>query len=682
MNPPMLPPLAYIGPGAGFAFLGSFLTLLVAFLLAFSSFLTFPFRALAGFLRRKRAGVKARVDRVLIVGLDGLDPSVAGRWMDDGLLPNLAQLRDRGTFTELESTCPPISPVAWSSFATGTNPGKHNIFDFLNRDLKSYLPELSSSRIRTDRKGRPEISLLRKSRPFWTVLGDCGVFATILRVPITFPPERFRGLLLSAMCVPDLRGTQGTFTFYESNPTADGATTGGERIRVDIENNRILTQLPGPTVGGKTLTAPARIDLAPGKATLRIDKQRIDLVPEQYSDWVRVSFRSGRRRVRGICRFLLRSIAPDFKLYVTPVNIDPESPAMPISHPRYYAPYLAKLHGSFATLGLAEDTWALDADAIDRKGFLKQVADIHSEREAMFLDAVRRTRRGICCCVFDITDRIQHEFLTAAHRPPPTDREAAVPPGEDRRPLRPETVGAPEQNPVLWAYRKADELVGKVMKQAGPATTIFVLSDHGFLPFQRGVNLNLWLQENGYLHLEPDASGQEYLKDVDWSRTRAYTFGLSGIYLNRAGRERQGIVETSQCERVKTELMAKLRELRDPATGTNPIKGLYDAAEVYDGPYSGNGPDIIVGYDYGYRASWDAAVGKTAGELFEENDRPWGADHCVDQSLVPGVLYCNNPIQWNGRRPAITDLAPTILDLWGIKPPAYMDGRPLEVKLQ
>ncbi|PYU09479.1 MAG: nucleotide pyrophosphatase, partial [Acidobacteria bacterium] len=149
-------------------------------------------------VRRRRAYRKARVKRVVILGFDGMDPTLAERYMQQGKLPHFSRLRDTGTFRPLATTIPPISPVAWSSFLTGVNPGKHNIYDFLTPDRERYLPELSSARIRDARKilkigrysiplGRPRIKLLRKAKPFWHFLGDAGVFCSVIRVPITFP---------------------------------------------------------------------------------------------------------------------------------------------------------------------------------------------------------------------------------------------------------------------------------------------------------------------------------------------------------------------------------------------------------------------------------------------------------------------------------------------------------------
>ena len=670
--------IAYIGPGAGIAFLGSFLILLVALALALLSLLTWPFRLVWLWLKRLRSGVRGKVKRVVVVGLDGLDPRRVRKLMDEGRLPNFKQLADQGTFTALGTTLPPISPVAWSTFMTGVNPGKHNIFDFLNRDLRTYLPELSSTRVTSGSRwnwlaalglaGGP-VRLLRKSQPFWKVLGDHGVFSTILRVPITFPPERFHGLSLSAMCTPDLRGTQGSYTLFSTNQAECTESLGGMRVHVTRTGNRICSRLAGPpNLPGKTpaeLEVPLilELDTNHGRADLRICGQTLRLKVREYSPWVRLTFRSGLfANVRGICRFRLEQIAPDVRLYVTPVNIDPERPALPISHPLYYSIYLAKLHDSFATLGLAEDTWALNSGAIDEDAFLEQTYAIHAEREAMFFEALRHTKRGLCTCVFDASDRIQHmfyRFVTPDH------------------PCRPAADEMRHEKVIDEMYDRMDALVGRVRRAIDQQTVLVVLSDHGFCDFSCGVHLNAWLRDEGYLVLEPGASGAEYMAGVDWGRTRAYAFGLAGIYLNQIGREARGIV-ASDCESasLRTEIAAKLRQLADPSRGGRPaIREVYDSRQAYFGPYVENGPDLVVGYQAGYRASWETAVGRTDGPVLADNTRRWSGDHCVDPTVVPGVLLCNRKL--TDTSCAIVDLAPTILDLFGVPAPQYMDGKVL-----
>ena len=139
---------AYAGPGAGFAVLSSFWTLFVAFLYSVYAFFVWPFRQLFRLLRRRKAYGKAQIKRAVILGFDGMDPELTERFIAEGRLPNMAKLRGQGTFRKLRTTYPAISPVAWSTFMTGVNPGKHNIYDFLARDLANYLPYLSSAEIK------------------------------------------------------------------------------------------------------------------------------------------------------------------------------------------------------------------------------------------------------------------------------------------------------------------------------------------------------------------------------------------------------------------------------------------------------------------------------------------------------------------------------------------------------
>jgi predicted AlkP superfamily phosphohydrolase/phosphomutase len=222
-----------------------------------------------------------------------------------------------------------------------------------------------------------------------------------------------------------------------------------------------------------------------------------------------------------------------------------------------------------------------------------------------------------------------------------------------------------------------DGLVGLAQQYVDKDTVLMVLSDHGFCSFRRGINLNSWLRDNGYLALKDGAMGSgRYFKGVDWSRTRAYTLGLGGLYLNLKGREALGIVKPGdEAENLKQELIRKLTQLRDEACDTVAIRAVYATNALYRGPYLAEAPDLIVGYNDGYRTSWDAAVGKVTPEVFEDNCKAWSGDHSVDPVLVPGVLFSNRKIETVD--PGIEDMAPTVLELFGVERPAWMEGRPV-----
>ncbi|MDH7493498.1 MAG: alkaline phosphatase family protein [Candidatus Saccharicenans sp.] len=673
--------LAYIGPGAGFAFLSSFLVFFLTFFLAIFSFLSWPFRLLLRLIRGQKAYRHSRVDRVIILGFDGMDPVLVEKFMAEGQLPNLSRLRKEGTYSCLQTTTPAISPVAWSSFMTGCEPSKHNIFDFLSRNPKNYLPDLSSARIGPPRRflplgkyrlplGKPEIRLLRKSQPFWKLLGQEGIFSTVLRVPITFPPEKFAGHLLSGMCLPDLKGSQGTFLFYTSNPERIARKEGGESQLVEVKDQKVLTYLRGPENSllkkPEEIRLPLTISLHPEQdsATVEVSGQRFLIKKGVFSPWIKLTFPAGLgMKIRGIARFYLLSLKPHFELYVTPLNIDPEKPALPISHPFIYAPYLAKLFGSYVTLGEANDTWALNEGVLPEEAFLELAYSFHQDWEKIFFNSLKKTRRGLLACVFETTDSIQHMFWRYLDKTHPAYQPTARL-AEGARVL-----------PDL--YRRMDDLVGKVLSQMGERSALFIMSDHGFKPFRRGVNLNSWLYLNGYLQLKDGASeSQEWFRQVDWSRTRAYALGLAGIYLNRKGREAQGTVEPGEeSRRLKQDLIEKLSGLKDPEKGAVAINRLIDTEKIYNGPYRDNAPDLIVAYNQGYRASWDSVVGKVNRVIIEDNRRAWSADHCLDPALVPGVLFSN--LKLEAEEASIMDLAPTVLELFGLKAPSYMDGQSL-----
>jgi predicted AlkP superfamily phosphohydrolase/phosphomutase len=672
---------AYIGPGAGFAVLGSFAVLFVTMILAGASLLIWPFR-MAWRMIRRRTRSKPLIKRLIVVGFDGQEPRITERLMAEGRLPNFSALAERGGYSRLRSTFPSITPVAWSSFTTGTNPGKHNIFDFLDRDPRTYLPRLSSTEIgsvtRVLKLGRlriplakPSIRLLRKSKPFWTILGEHNIWSTIIRVPITFPPDEFYGAQLGAMCIPDLLGTQGTFLLFTTRSEGGVFQEGGQRFVLSTNGSKDSFEgtIEGPEntffKDNPPMTLPLKIDLdrAANRALVSVNGESVDLEPGELSEWVKLSFKAiPGMKVNGICRMMITEMDEHVSLYVSPINIEPDKPVMPISHPSYYSSYLEKKLGTYATLGLAEDTWALNEKVTDDRTFLTQTKDIDSEREKMLFTALDRLRKGVLVTVFDASDRVNHMFWRYT---------------EDGHPAAAGIDDPEHANAIEEQYLRNDKIVGKLMKRLGDGDVLWVMSDHGCTSFRRGVNLNAWFLEHGYLALKDGADGsEEWLQSVDWSRTKAYAVGLVGIFLNIKGREAEGIVEPGEeAEAVKAELKAQLDGFRDEEKNEVAINEAFDTDRLYRGPYKGNAPDLLIGYNHGYRISWDCASGVVAGSVFEDNTKAWSGDHIVDPRLVPGVFLANHPIDADD--PGIIDLAPTALTLFGLRPPAHMEGRPV-----
>ena len=671
------PAEAYVGPGAGFAFVSSLFILLATMVLAVITLLTWPIRLAVQKIRCSRALATSRVKRVIVLGLDGQDPELTEQLMDEGVLPNFAKLRQEGSFHRLRTTLLAESPVAWTSFQTGCNPGKHRIFDFLVPNRKSHLPELCSARVAPPKRslrlgpfriplGKPLIEAGRRSQPFWKTLGDHGIVSTILRVPVTFPAEKFNGTLLSAMSVPDLNGSQGTYYYFSSDgdEQLSQTMTSGVRVPLVWANGVAHGVFTGPEnslrdAGGE-LTLPFEVRAGPnGHAELEIDGVVHALKRREHTPWITLDFKPGlAMTVSGIVRFYLIETEPHLKLYMTPINIDPDRPALPISHPFTYAVYLSKTQGRYSTLGLCEDTSALNEGVIDEDAFLEQTYLIHAERERMFFDALDKTARGAVVCVFDITDRLQHMFFRHLDPPHPANRGRNV----------------KHKDAIRKLYIEMDELVGRTMEAAtGDDTALFVMSDHGFKPFRRGVNLNTWLYQHGFLAVKGDGpTGADMFGDVDWSRTKAYAVGFGGIYLNLVGREAQGIVRPDAVKQLKREIRDGLCALVDEVEEVQPVREVYDATQVYSGPYVGDAPDLIVGFRPGHRVGWSSVTGGISDEVIEDNTRYWSGDHNFNPPDVPGMLFSNRPIAADS--PGIMDIGPTVLDLFGVAIPAYCDG--------
>ncbi len=669
------PASAYVGPGVGFAMAGSVLILLGTFLMAFGIVILWPIKAVVRiFVRMGQA--KPKVKRVIVVGLDGLDPGLVNRFSKEGLLPNFAKLQRDGCFHPLATSCPSISPVAWSTYTTGVDASRHNIYDFLTRDPCNYLPVLSSSEIRSMPRTlnlglaripigtKSVVKALQKSQPFWKLLGARGIWSSIIRVPITFPAQKFKnGTLLSGMCVPDLQGTQGSFSFY-STRSRKGDHIGGQQYQVRLKDGKIESNLTGPPgKDGHAMKCPftAELDQAAGKATISVGTETATIGRDEYTPWLRIPFKGA----VGIARFYIQEWdGENVGIYVTPINIDPDKPAMPISHPFVYSIYLAKKQGPFATLGLAEDTWALNERVIDEDTFLKQAWDIFEERKKMLWDVIEKTRRGFVTVVFDTTDRISHMFFRYLDPDHPANE------GKDT---------TKHEHAIRDMYVRMDGLLAEVRKKIGDDknTVLMVISDHGFCSFQRGVNINTWLKEEGYLVLkEGHETSGDWFAQVDWEKTRAFTLGLTGVFINRKGREAKGIVEKGpEMDALCAELKQKLEALVDPKTGKRVVKEAFITPQIHSGPYADMAPELLIGYHRGYRHSWDCATGSVSTEVITDNTKSWSGDHCVDPRLVPGVFWCNREI--NTSRPNLVDIAPTALELFGVAIPSYLQGKDL-----
>lgn len=673
---------AYVDPSSGFVFLQNtfFLwSIALGLLTFFLLLLKFFFRSIKKFLWilivllviLVVVGVimnskDVKKEKLIILGIDAMDVSITQQLMNEGRLPNFSYLKTKGGFSFLKTTNPSESVVAWSSFMTGLNPAGHGIFDFVMRDPENYLPYLSLNEI-SPASGRPKIRIRRKGETFWNILSQNKISSDIYFCPNTFPSERVSGRMLSGMGVPDISGTMGKFSFYTSKGLSqEDKDSRGRIVQVMPDKGVIHTELYGPRISSAGLVTETKIPL---KITIEPDREKVSLEFQgnqvflnkgSWSNWQRISFKIGPfKKTYGITRFYLKSIKPNFELYASPINFDPRAPLFPISYPDNYSAKLAKKIGLYYTQGMPYDTRALTENRLNEEAFLELVDEILGERRKILNEGLKEFRSGLFFFYLGTLDVIQHMFWRYLDSKHPLYEKDSL-----------------HQDTIYKYYERMDQIVGDVLKGLDEDTTLIVLSDHGFSHFRKSVHLNRWLLENGFLFLKDGKNeSKEFFKDVDWSKTKAYALGFGGIYLNRVGREYYGIVNEAEIQNLKRGIAMGLRQLKDSQTGEMIVKDVYFQEEIFKGPYINEAPDLFIGFNAGYRASWQTALGGVPNLIIEDNKKKWSGDHLVDPRLVNGLIFVNKNIDL--KEASIIDIAPTILGFFGVTKPEEMQGKSL-----
>ena len=636
-------------------------------------------------------GGGAEGKKVIVLGIDGMDHGLLEQFIDDGRLPNFARLAKEGGFSPLQTTMPPLSPVAWSTFITGMDPGGHGVFDFLLRDPATMAVVEPFYRVGPEGRSLElgswvlplsggDLELYRSGQAFWELLDQAGIETTIFRMPVNFPPVE-AGRSFAGMGTPDILGLHGIYTFITDYPPDNpGAMTGHLEI-VEVVDGRVQAELIGPPhpmrrlpVGGvpsgneveyesPDLVVDFEVYVDPDEPVAKIVVQDTELVLNEgeWSDWVRVDFEVLPYivNITAMGRFYLQEVRPDFKLYVSPLQIHPDDPAMPLSSPESWSADLHDVLGPFYTQELPEETKAFSEGIFSGREFWEQAQFVYRERRRAldyFLDTFDE---GLLFFYFSSVDQGSHMLYHYA------DPEHPLYEPDDL--LR---------NGIATLYEEMDEALGRVLEAVDDDTTLMVMSDHGFSPFYWGVNLNTWLLEHGYITLADPSrrTGLPMFVNVDWSRTRAYAFGMGGIFVNLKGREQNGIVApAAEYDRLLDDLERDLLAMVDERNGNAPIGLVVKTHDEFSGPHLDLGPDLLIGYNRGYRYSWDGPLGEFSNEVIVDNDDAWSGDHTNDYRLVPGVLLTNQRISLEA--PALHDLTVSVLDEFGVAPLPEMIGQ-------
>jgi predicted AlkP superfamily phosphohydrolase/phosphomutase len=641
-------------------------------------------------LGARRRAARSAGKKVIIIGVDGMDPRLCERMMSEGRLPNLAKIKAGGGFSPLGTSTPPQSPVAWANFINGAGPGDHGIFDFIHRHPEDQcVPFFSAAetipgagswdvgdhRLQLDFwpfNHRPAKTVLkRQGIPFWDYLDQAGVPSTFYDLPSNYPPSpshHGHHRCLSGMGTPDMLGEYGVYQYFaEDGPPEPTSEAGGKHSRLTFENETAKARIIGPSDSLRKSPRPIEIeflvhrDRDAGAAVIELQGRKIVLKAREWSHWTPLDFQLSTpwfvptQHAQGICRFYLQGIAPQLRLYVSPINIDPAAPALKISEPESFVSGVAGQLGSFATTGFQEDYNARKNGVFDDDEYARQAGMVLEERLALLDYAVDNYEDGLLFFYFSSSDLQSHIFWWDS---------------DDKHPFRSAALAEKYFGHVRRLYTRLDQVVGELLDRYGSQATVIVMSDHGFANFGRQFNLNSWLRAWGYLG-PPECTS--IMENVDWSQTMAYGLGINGLYLNMKGRERDGIVEPGdQREALLTEIAERLTAITD-TEGQSVIRGAYRSDQIYQGNATALAPDLIIGYRRGYRASWATIQGQLTDDILLDNDMAWSADHCADALEVPGVLFCNRAIR--GGSPSLVDLAPSILAEFGLPSAPHMAGK-------
>lgn len=547
--------------------------------------------------------------KTIVIGIDGMDYVMTERLIKENKLPNFKKLK---TFSALKPNYPPHSPVCWTTIATGKNPGEHGIYDFIVMDPKTYTPKLSLFKQKFSTLGmKYEQSVLSKS--FWEIAEERGIKTRIIRWPMTFPSKNDKTISLAGLGVPDLKGFLSGYTFYTTKDLKKEIKTTNKIVKLK-QAEIIETEIFGPrkqtSEGIKELTSSIVINLK--DKTIQTADSKIKFEEGKWTEWINISFSVGfMKKIHGIFKAFVKKETP-FEMFITTIQIDPENPSLDISNPKDYSKKIAEeIKQKYYTLGIAEETDGLNDGIIDEKTFLAQTKEIDLEKEKIFWNEFAKFKEGIFAFVFDTSDRLQHMFWQSNKK-------------------------------VIEDYLiEKDKLIGEVLKKIDEKTHLIILSDHGFTEYDYSINVNKWLEKEGFLKTKSEKTKFPF-ENIDWTKTKAYSVGFNSIYLNIEGRERGGIVKESEKEKIVNEIKNKLENLKHE--NKKVINRVYAKEEMWTGNLS-SAPDLVVGFNKKYRMSWKSALGEVDEKIIEKNDRAWNADHLVDPEFVKGVFFSNRKIE-------------------------------------
>ncbi|MEN8241359.1 MAG: alkaline phosphatase family protein [Chloroflexota bacterium] len=557
--------------------------------------------------------------KTILVGLDAFDPKFFEQLHEQGKMPNLGKYVEAKGYSRFNISNPAQSEVSWTSIATGQNPGGHGMFDFVHRNPKNYGIQVSLLPTKKTIVGT-QFTQPHEQQTIFDYAVENGYPASSLWWPATFPARLASPIKsIPGLGTPDIFGKLGVGILFTADEISADTLTKTQLERLNSSGNKFTGRLPGPSRAKGDSVIESFNDFSlefsdEAHAKFSVGKKAsYDLNVGEWSPVFEITFKIGFGvSIQAVTRVILTKGKSNPWLYFLPLQIHPLKAAWAYAAPRDFIKKTWKADGPFLTLGWPQDTSGLDEGITTDEQFLALADSIVTAREQVFNTQLEQFNEGLLGIVFDTLDRVQHMFWKN----------------------NPEIIEA-------W-YLKLDALVGRIESKIAATgnqdAKLLIVSDHGFANFDHKVHLNKFLVEQGLLTTR---AGEDHsLTHADWDNSQAYAVGLNSMYLNLAGREGQGIVTDDKQEALENKIKDALLAWKGP-DGKHVVESVETNKEAFEGPYSHLGPDLLVGYAPGYRASADTGLGNWADTTIEANTDHWNADHCINPAAVQGVLFNN-----------------------------------------
>ncbi len=590
--------------------------------------------------------------KVAVIGIDGAKPETIERLMKKGLLPNLSNLKDSGTYGHLQTIHASQTPIAWSSIMTGLDIGKHGVYDYLIRDPKSMQLKFGMNDERFTPKGTEYVNL-RKGKPVWEILGENEKKGISLFVPMAFPAKNFNGFIVAGMGIPDLRGAQGVPAIYSNESDFEEKE---DFYKLNFSDNKTVSKI----FASKDLSKEFEIEILENKISIKIENvNEIILKQNEWSEWIETFFEQDDKKIESFFRFkLLKFSNSEIRLYLSPVMYSPKQNFIPVVQPKELGKELIENAGMFKALSFESDVYGLKQKIIDEETWIEDMKYTFDKRIQVSDYLLKNKPWNFFMADYMPVDRVQHLFWRAIDKKHPLHDESKQ-----------------YENTIDEVYAFTDQKIGELLKNFTQDDLVFVVSDHGFCSYRKNVELNKILMEKGYLHLK-DEKKSESLNDIDWSKTKAYALGFGAIYINLQGRELYGVVEQKDYDLMREQIIEDL-------TGFSfqnelVLKNVLKREEAFSGGSLEESPDLVPLYADGFRSGSDSTLGKVSSkEIVHDNLSKWSADHVgpFDFSDNFGIIFSNQQI--NVSNASVFDIAVSSLDFFNLKKENEMVGKSL-----